>query len=170
MKNIYWGAPLFDLMQREFNEEKVSVLREVFKNEISIYSPMENPAINDKNNYADSVMIAEGDNEQLKKSDVLIAILDGPTPDAGLCSEIGYFARMAETDSKKRIIALYSDIRQGNATEQKVWDLNNKVAASQFSYVNLYTIGLCEKTGVVVQTFGELILELQKYLQEKGEY
>ena len=55
---------------------------------IDLYLPQENAAINDKA-YADSKMIALADTENVLASDLLVALLDGPTIDAGVASEIG---------------------------------------------------------------------------------
>lgn len=155
-KKIYFASPLFTEMEQTYNAHVVKKLRETFAEQIDIYLPQENAAINDKSNYADSIQIADGDNAYLEESDILIAILDGVTIDAGVASEIGYFYSM-----NKPIIAVYSDIRQGahgNDAKLKALDV---IAESPFSYINLYTVGLVKKRGKLVRSSDELIEEIR---------
>lgn len=160
-KRIYFASPLFSEMEQLYNAQVVKRLRDQFGEKISIYLPQENAAINDKANYADSIKIAEGDNHYLEESDILIAILDGLTIDAGVASEIGYFYSM-----NKPIIGVYSDIRQGlNDNQEKIKALN-EVAESPFSYINLYTVGLVKKRGSIVRTTEELIKALEQVLKD----
>lgn len=156
-KNIYFGAPLFSKPEQYYNEFVVDAIREHFAEKVSVYLPQENEAINDKSGYADSKMIAQGDNEYLEKSDILIAILDGPVVDPGLASEIGYFYSM-----NKPIIGVYTDSRQGTFDNQEKIAALDKIGESQFSYVNLYTLGLIKLRGTVVDTEEALMEELEK--------
>lgn len=160
-KKIYFASPLFTEMEQTYNSAIVTKLRQAFSEEVEIYLPQENAAINDKSNYANSIQIAEGDNAHLEKADILIAILDGVTIDAGVASEIGYFYSM-----NKPIIGVYSDIRQGaGANAEKIQALD-EVAESPFSYINLYTVGLVKKRGKVVRSSTELIDELTILINE----
>lgn len=159
MRKIYFGAPLFSEMEQMYNEFVVDGIRERFGNEVDVYLPQENEAINDKSGYADSIMIANGDNEYLENSDILIAVIDGQVVDVGLASEIGYFYSM-----NKPIIAVYSDSRQGTYGNQQKIDALDDIAESQFSYTNLYTIGLIKQRGVIVRSYHELIDTLEEYV------
>ena len=120
--------------------------------------PQENAAINDKEAYANSEMIAQADTEQLVASDLVIAVLDGPTIDVGVASEIGVaYARNIP------IIGLYTDSRQQGATNsQKVAALQT-IAENQFHYLNLYTVGLIKLNGTIVNSVDALIETVQKY-------
>lgn len=158
-KSIYFGAPLFSEMELMYNKHVVEEIRERFGDKVDIYLPQENEAINDKSGYADSIMIAQGDNEYLEKADILIAVIDGQVIDVGLASEIGYYYSMG-----KPIIALYSDSRQGTYGNQQKIDALDEVAESQFSYTNLYTIGLIKQRGKIVRNYEELLSELETML------
>lgn len=159
MLNVYFGAPLFSEMELMYNDFVVGKIRSMFGDLVNVYLPQENEAINDKSGYADSIMIANGDNEYLEKSDVLIAVIDGQVMDVGLASEIGLFYSM-----NKPIIAIYSDSRQGTyGNQQKIKALDN-VAESQFSYANLYTIGLIKQRGQIVRGYEEMLAELGNLL------
>lgn len=157
---IYFGAPLFSVGEQLFNEQVVKELREEFGDEVEIYLPQENEAINDKSGYADSKMIALADTEYLDESDILIAVLDGTVVDPGLASEIGYAYATG-----KSIIGLYTDVRQGTFGNQLKIDALNELAESQFSYINLYTVGLVKLNGIVVPTLKELKKELRNYVK-----
>lgn len=159
MKKIYLGGPLFSEMEAYYNKMLANEIRSQFN--VEVYNPVENEAINDKSGYADSMMIAEGDNAHLEESDVLVALLDGPVVDPGLAAEIGYFYSM-----NKPIIALYTDSRQGSFGNQQKLDAIDKVAESQFSYVNLYIVGLIKKRGVIVNSKENLFSALKTSLNE----
>ena len=157
--NIYFGAPLFSEMETMYNAHVVEEIRERFGDSVSVYLPQENEGINDKSGYADSIMIANGDNEYLENTDVLIAVIDGQVIDVGLASEIGYFYSM-----DKPIIAIYSDSRQGTYGNQQKIDALDEIAESQFSYTNLYTIGLIKQRGVIVNSYEAMLEKLEEYL------
>lgn len=161
MTNIYFGAGLFTQADREFNERVVERIRGFKLGEV--YSPAENMSINDKTQYASGVDIFRADNDRLENSDILIAVLDGDVVDAGLACEVGYFARMCETDDKPRmILGLLTDIRQGNVTNEKIEALE-ELAESPFLYVNTYVTGAIKSNGVVVDNVGDLLGEIEKF-------
>lgn len=162
---IYLGAPLFNEMEQDFNHKLASIIRDEFGDQVELYVPQENEALNDKSGYAGSVDIYQGDTDKLKETDILIAVLDGQTVDVGLATEIGYFARMAEEDSNKRLFGLYTDIRQGHVTGKKVKALN-RIGESVFSYVNLYTIGAIKASGFVYNNKKDMIAHI-KHLIDK---
>ena len=103
---IYFAAPMFAKSDLLYNQQLVKEIREL-SSELSIYLPQENEAINDKTAYADSRMIALADTEKVLASDLMIALLDGLTIDAGVASEIGVaYAKGIP------VIGLYTDTRQ----------------------------------------------------------
>lgn len=158
---IYFGAGLFTQGAREFNARIVEQIRE--KGLGDVYSPAENMSINDKSGYADSITIYQADNKHLGSADILVAVLDGDVIDSGLASEIGWFARLAETTSKpKKIVGLYTDIRQGGVTDDKVEALE-KLAESPFMYINLYVVGAVKSHGTVVDSVEDLLEEIKKF-------
>lgn len=156
---IYFGSPLFNEMEQMYNAHVVGKLRDKYGDRIEVYLPQENAAINDKSGFANSLAIAEGDNDYLEKADLLIAVLDGVTPDSGLSAELGYFY------SKDRpIIGLYTDVRQGTHDNQEKIAALDEVAESQFSYINLYTVGLVKLRGEILTSSDALVEKLGEYL------
>ena len=158
MKQIYFASPLFSKMELEYNAKVVKKIREAYPN-ITVFLPQEQGEINDKSNYADSKMIAKLDTEAVLKSDLLIAVLDGITIDAGVASEIGVaYAKNIPC------IGLFTDPRsQGSDNKQKLVALG-EIAESQFPYVNLYTVGLIKLNGEVVDSEAKLIDVIGNYI------
>ncbi|BDR58877.1 nucleoside 2-deoxyribosyltransferase [Xylocopilactobacillus apicola] len=153
---IYFANALFTVAEQNFNAELAQKIRSIDP-KIDLYLPQENQSINDKNLYADSKMIALGDTENLTKSDLVVAILDGVITDPGVAAEIG-----VAYANKIPIVALYSDSRQlGGANQQKVEALN-EIAENQFFYVNLYVIGLIKLNGTVVRNEADLLQEIKQ--------
>lgn len=158
MKKIYFASPLFSHMEARYNAEVVAQIRDHYP-DVYVYLPQEQVEINDKSAYADSKIIAKMDTDALLASDLLIAVLDGLTIDAGVASEIGvaYQAGLP-------IIGLYTDSRQQGYDNQEKLDALANIAESQFSYVNLYTVGLCKMAGEIVPTEEELLNKIKKYI------
>lgn len=157
-KKIYFASPLFSNMEFEYNARVVAKIREHYPS-LDVYLPQEQGDINDKNSYADSTMIAKADTDALLSSDLLIAVLDGISIDAGVASEIGvaYQAGLP-------ILGLYTDSRQqGSNNKQKLEAIGN-LGESQFSYVNLYTVGLCKLAGELVDNETTMIEKIGEVL------
>lgn len=160
--NIYFAGPLFakaDLLYNEYLVKKIRAL----DSSIEVYLPQENNAINDKNAYADSKMIALADTKKVLSSDLLVAVLDGAVIDAGVASEIG-IAYAKEIP----IIALYTDTRQQGADNSKKLDALNNTAENQFHYLNLYTVGLVKLNGVIATNDNEFLTLIKQALQQKS--
>lgn len=159
---IYFGSPLFNEMEQMYNAYVVSKLRDKYEDKVEIYLPQENQAINDKSGFADSLAIAQGDNAYLEESDLLIAVLDGVTPDSGLSAELGYFYSM-----DRPILGLYTDVRQGTHGNQEKIAALDEVAESQFSYINLYTTGLVKLRGEILTSADDLVDKIGEYLPKE---
>lgn len=158
VKKIYYAAPLFSEMEFAYNEHIVRQIRETYP-DYEIYVPQEQGDINDKTAYADSKMIALADTQAVLESDLLLAVIDGTAMDPGVASEIGV-AYQAEIP----IIALYSDSRQQGADNAQKIEALQDIAESQFSYVNLYTVGLVKLRGEVVNSSQAMIDAIGRYL------
>lgn len=154
MTKIYFASPLFSMSEQSFNEQVVEYIRENIPG-VEVYLPQENDSINDKSGYADSEMIANGDNKYLEEADILVAVLDGQTVDVGVAAEVGYFYSM-----NKPIIGLYTDSRQGTYGNQQKIDALDEIAESQFSYINLYLVGLIKMRGDIFASVEELVFRL----------
>lgn len=162
---IYLGAPLFSEQEQFWNIHIENKIKDRFGDKVQVYNPCNNDEINDKSGYADSLAIYHADNEHLDESDIMIALLDGVALDAGLASEIGRFAHIAENSKDKYILGVYSDVRQGNVSEEKVVALND-LAESQWSYLNLYTVGAIKNNGMIYGGIDEMIEDLEKLMEE----
>ena len=157
MRKVYFASPLFSNMELRYNAWVVSMIRAAYK-DLEVYVPQEQGDINDKSQYANSLMIAKADTEALLASDILIAVLDGLIIDPGVASEIGVAYQAGIP-----IIGLYTDSRQqGFDVKEKIAALS-EIAESQFSYVNLYTTGLIKLNGVIVDTEEKMIEAIKMY-------
>lgn len=157
-KQIYFASPLFSDMERRYNDYLVGNIRKKYPNE-QIYVPQEQGDINDKESYADSMMIAKYDTDALLNSKLVVAVLDGASIDVGVASEIGVAYQAGIP-----VLGLFTDSRQQGATnKQKITALND-VAESQFPYVNLYTAGLIKLNGQIINNEQEWLEVIETYL------
>lgn len=145
-QQIYFASPLFSNMELRYNAWVVERIRQQHP-ELEVYLPQEQGDINDKTQYANSLMIAQADTDALLASQVLIAVLDGLIIDPGVASEIGVAYQAGIP-----IIGLYTDSRQQGADVPEKIAALSEIAESQFSYVNLYTTGLIKLNGVITST------------------
>lgn len=157
-KNVYFASPLFNEMELQFNAQLAQRIRERYP-EINLFLPQEQSEINDKSNYADSKLIAQVDTDAVLTSQLLIAVLDGLVVDPGVASEIGVAYQAGIP-----IIGLYSDTRQAGADNPEKIKALHTIAESQFSYINLYTVGLVKLRGEIVGSSAYLIESIEKYL------
>lgn len=158
---VYLANGLFSEADRMYNTHLAKLLRENIEH-IDLYVPQENGEINDKNAYADSIMIAKADTDRLKESDILVAVIDGIEIDAGVASEIGVFYML-----EKPIIAIYTDVRQqGRDNKRKIQALIEDGTENQFMYRNLYTIGLIKERGKIVDNTNDLVKEVKKIAKQ----
>lgn len=158
---VYLANGLFSEADRMYNSHIAKLLRENIEH-IDLYVPQENGEINDKNAYADSIMIAKADTDRLKESDILVAVIDGIEIDAGVASEIGVFYML-----EKPIIAIYTDVRQqGRDNKRKIQALIEDGTENQFMYRNLYTIGLIKERGKIVDNTNDLVKEVKKIAKQ----
>lgn len=80
---IYFANALFSHADFNYNAQLAAQIRRALP-DVDMYVPQENAAINNKEAYADSKMIAEADTKRLLSADLMIAILDGPVIDNGV--------------------------------------------------------------------------------------
>lgn len=159
---VYFANGLFSQADAEFNAKIVAKIRAQYPL-VEVYLPQENASINDKNNYANSLMIAKADTDEVLASDLLIAVLDGPTIDNGVASEIG-----VAYQAKVPIIGLYTDTRRLGADNQQKLNALQEVAENQFHYLNLYTTGLIKLNGKIVTSVDDLVAAIDEYA-ERGD-
>lgn len=157
MKKIYFASPLFSEMEQRYNVYVTELIRQNL--DVTVYLPQEQADINDKNAYANSTLIAQVDTDHLLSSDLMIAVLDGASIDVGVASEIGVAYQAGIP-----VLGLYTDSRQQGATNQQKLNALQEIAESQFSYVNLYTVGLIKLNGKIVNNTTDLIQSIQDYI------
>jgi nucleoside 2-deoxyribosyltransferase len=158
---IYFAAPMFAKSDLVYNAYLVNQIRERYP-EVAIYLPQENEAINDKTAYADSQMIALADTEKVLESQLMIALLDGVSIDAGVASEIGVaYAKNIP------VLGLYTDTRQQGVTNTKKIRALQEIGENQFHYLNLYTVGLIKLNGAIFSEEEELFENIGQYLFEE---
>ena len=156
---IYFANDLFNDADRMYNMYVVDTIRAKLNYDILIYNPMENDEINDKDEFADAQMVADADYEQLRDSDLLIAVLD--SGDVGVGVEIGLAYEMGIP-----IIGVYTDVRQkGSDNKDKVKALS-EIGQNQFSYVNIMQTGLIMNNGVMVDNTDDLIKRVIMFNEE----
>jgi nucleoside 2-deoxyribosyltransferase len=151
----YLANGLFSEADRMYNTYLATLIRAEFPN-IELYVPQEAMEINDKNSYADSLMIEDYDTNKLLESDIMIAVLDGE--DNGVATEIGVFS-----GTGKPIIALWTDVRQfGRSNPKKIQALIEDATENQFKYLNLYTTGRTKRFGVIVSSTTLLLQKIKE--------
>ncbi|HFI0463529.1 TPA: nucleoside 2-deoxyribosyltransferase [Streptococcus suis] len=161
MPKLYFASPLFTEMELAFNAQLAQTIRTSLP-DLEVFLPQEQMAINDKNAYADSTMIAKLDTQAVLASDVLLAVLDGQLIDPGVASEIGVAYQAGIP-----IVGLYTDSRQQGATHPEKLKALQEIAESQFAYVNLYTVGLIKLNGMIVNQSSQVVPAIQAYLERK---
>ena len=158
----YLANGLFGLGDRLVNELIAKEIRENV--DVDLYVPQENMAINDKQAYADSKEIYDGDYNYLKETDFLVAVIDGCEIDSGTAAEIGIVSTM-----DKKIYALYTDTRQqGTENQRKVEALVNDSTENQFMYRNLFVVGLIKKHGYIFDNIEDLVEQLKDDINNKN--
>jgi nucleoside 2-deoxyribosyltransferase len=101
---IYLAGPLFSLAERNFNRTLASFLEAQFPN-CAISFPQEYAnTIAEKESFGD--LMFDYCLKEIDRSNMVIAVLDGPDVDSGTCIEIGYaYAK------KKPVIGVRTDFR-----------------------------------------------------------
>lgn len=155
----YLANGLFGLGDRLVNELLAKEIRESV--DVDLYLPQENFTINNKQAYADSKQIYEGDLNYLNETDFLVAVIDGCEIDSGTAAEIAIISTMG-----KKIYALYTDTRQqGTENQSKIEALVNDPTENQFMYRNLFVIGLIKKHGYIFDNIEDLVKQLKEDIE-----
>ena len=134
--NIYFAGPLFTPYERSFIDECAAALR---ADGLEVFVPHEHELARDAG--VTAAWIFAKDRPGIERADAMLAILDGPSVDAGTACEIGMFHALMQSDpSKKGIVGLLTDIRgmRGESTG-----------------VNLFVQGAIEDVGRIVASFDE---------------
>lgn len=160
---IYIAAPLFSHAEQLYNEQIYNVLKVFETRGVTAYLPQKDKSINNKSVSATSVDIAKADYEHVVTSDLIVAILDGQTIDPGVAAEVG----IAYAEDIP-VIGLYTDSRtQGRDSQDKIDALQSDIAESQFSYLNLFVVGLIKQRGKVVSNSLDLMLAVKEFIEKE---
>lgn len=146
---LYLAGPLFteaETVQRQIEEDK---LRAAFPT-LEIFNPINAPFNADKTKLATPETIFDGDYEQLRTSDILVADLS--TEDAGTIMELG----LAIAGGTKIIIGVNSDMRL----------LGSKAHEYPSMGINHFVLGGLQKYGYFVTSFDEAITILKELLEK----
>lgn len=163
---IYLAGPIFFYGDYLRNIEWANKIRAEFP-DAYVYSPVENTEINGvegKKKFAGSKEIADGDNQRLDNTDILIACIDGDVLPSGTCAEIGVFREKIRRGDNKYLIGICTDTRQCYLTHSEAKDAGGaaSLGEQQYSYQNLYVTGLIKQSGVLVSSIEEVIAELHR--------
>ena len=164
---IYLAGPIFTYGDLLRNTEWAKKIREEIK-DVDLYSPVENTEINGvegKKKFAGSQEIANGDNQRLNNTDILIACIDGDVLPSGTCAEIGKFHEKIEQGAHKYIVGICTDNRQMYRTHSLAKDEGGaaSLGEQQYCYQNLYVTGLIKQGGILVDNIDDVI----NFIKEK---
>ena len=95
---IYLAGPLFSSAEREWNQRLAALLRG-FGHEVFLPQEKEPRELSAR-------VIFETDRQGIDGSEVVVAVMDGPDPDAGTAWECGYAYR------KKPVVLIRTDFRR----------------------------------------------------------
>lgn len=162
---VYLAGSIFYEGDKYRNEAWAKKIRDTFPG-IDLYSPTENLAINDKTKCATAYQIADGDNERLNQTDILVACIDGDVLPSGTCAEIGKFHEKIEQGAHKYIVGIMTDTRNAYLTHslEKNLAMTVEMGEQQYCYQNLYVTGLIKQGGILVANIDDAI----SFLKEKA--
>lgn len=166
----YLAGSIFYLGDKFRNEYFSQRLRDAFP-ALDLYNPLENTSINDKTKFADARAIADGDNERLDNSDILIACIDGDVLPSGTCAEIGKFHEKIARGDRKLLVGICTDTRQQYLTHSAEKDgTYTEPGECQYCYENLYVTGLIKQAGTLVTNIDDAIEAIQKWTDENSNF
>ena len=165
---LYLAGSIFYYGDVLRNTEWAKKIREALPG-VDLYSPIENTKINGKlgkMRFAGSKEIAEGDNNRLDNTDILIACLDGDIIPAGTSAEIGVMREKIRRGDHKYVIGIATDNREMSITHSAEKDAGGaaEICENQYCYQNLYVVGCIKESGIMVNNIEDAI----KFLKEKA--
>lgn len=165
---LYLAGSIFYYGDVLRNTEWAEKIREALPG-VDLYSPIENTLINGaegKRRFAGSKEIAEGDNNRLDNTDILIACLDGDIIPAGTSAEIGVMREKIRRGDHKYVIGIATDNREMSITHSAEKDAGGaaEICENQYCYQNLYVVGCVKESGIMVNNIEDAI----KFLKEKA--
>lgn len=170
---IYLAGSIFYIGDVYRNTEWAKRIRALLPG-VDLYSPIENTEINGaegKKKFAGSKQIADGDNNRLDDTDVLIACLDGDVLPSGTSAEIGVMREKVRRGDHKYIIGICTDNREMSKTHSLEKDTGgaNGICENQYSYQNLYVVGCAKESGIVTDNITSALEFLASVAPEFGQ-
>ena len=167
---VYLAGSIFYYGDVLRNTEWAAKIRAAFP-DVDLYSPIENTDINGtegKKKFAGSQLVANGDNDRLDQTDILVACIDGDVLPSGTCAEIGKFHEKIARGDRKFIVGICTDNRQCYLTHSAEKDAGGaeSLGEQQYSYQNIYVTGLIKQGGVLVSNIDDAIEAMRDYAQE----
>lgn len=161
---VYFASPLFTLQDQTFNLQLHDRILDRVQglglgDKVVIYLPQLNEAINDKDAYASAEDILKADCEELRSSDLMIALLDGE--DSGVALETGIAHERGIP-----LLGLWTDSRQKGGTNQKKLDAVKEIGQNQFMYINLMLSGAYLASEGILETPEDFITETVMLIKE----
>ncbi len=170
MIKAYLAAKIFDRGSQLYNEKIGKGVRLAYPG-IDLYMAQNNASINNKDNFAPSEAIYDGDISRLKKSDLLIAVISGDTPGIGTTVECSLFSQLIEQEPtrKRRMICIYDDTRDMTLTEEKYIYEKTHIGENSTPYLNLLLVGTIKKYGIIVPDELALFEVLEQWYNEDSK-
>lgn len=170
MIKAYLAAKIFDRGSQLYNEKVGKGIRLSYPG-IDLYMAQNNANINNKDNFAPSEAIYEGDISRLKQCDLLVAIISGDTPGIGTTVECALFSQLMEQEPerKRRMICIYDDTRDMTLTEQKYEYEKTHIGENSTPYLNLLLVGTIKKYGIIVPDELALFEILEQWYNEDSK-
>ena len=132
---IYFAGPLFTPYERSFIDECAAQLRAAG---FDVFVPHEHVLALDTSVTKEHIFAKDW--AAVSQADAVLAILDGPTIDAGTACEIGiFYALMRSDESKKGIVGLVTDLRALRDAERE----------GEARGLNLFVVGCIEAAGTI---------------------
>lgn len=168
MVRMYLAGGIFCIGDKFRNDYFFDELTKAFP-DAYIYDPLQNTDINGvegKKKFAGSKEIADGDNQRLDNTDILIACIDGDVLPAGTCCEIGIMREKIRRGDKKFVVGICTDNRQAFLTHSEAKDAGGASALGeqQYSYQNLFVTGVIKECGVLVSNIEDAISAIKEWL------
>lgn len=168
--NIYLAGSIFYIGDELRNKLWAEKIRDTFPG-VNLYSPIENTELNGKlgkMRFAGSKEIAEGDNNRLDNTDILVACIDGDVLPSGTCAEIGVMREKIRRGDHKYIIGIATDNREMSKTHSIAKDEGGASALceNQYCYQNLYVVGCIKESGILVDNIEDAIAFMKEHEEE----
>jgi nucleoside 2-deoxyribosyltransferase-like protein len=139
---IYFAGPLFTPYERSYIDECAARLR---ADGFDVFVPHEHELATGAD--ISAAWVFAKDRVGIEGADAMLAILDGPSIDAGTACEIGMFHALMQVEPRRRgIVGLVTDIR----------------ASRGGGGLSLFVRGVIEDAGRIVGSFDEALAALQE--------